>query len=76
MLVLGGIVGNLIDRMWLGAVIDFIELYIGKYHWPTFNIADAAICVGALLLSIDILKDPKGVEEAHSEERPKEGAVD
>jgi len=76
MLVLGGIVGNLIDRMWLGAVIDFIEIYIGKYHWPTFNIADAAICVGALLLSIDILRDPKGIEESHSEDRPKEGAID
>jgi signal peptidase II len=75
MLVLGGIIGNLIDRLWLGAVIDFIELYIEQYHWPTFNIADAAICVGALLLSIDILRDPKGVEEAHSE-RPKEGATD
>ncbi len=56
MFILGGIVGNLIDRLRLGVVIDFIEFYLGQYHWPTFNIADAAICVGAVLLGIDILK--------------------
>jgi signal peptidase II len=77
MLVLGGIIGNLIDRMWLGAVVDFIELYVGEYHWPTFNIADAAICIGAVLLSIDILNEPKSTtEDARSKERPKEGATD
>lgn len=57
---LGGIVGNLIDRVRLGVVIDFIEVYVGQYHWPTFNIADAAICVGAALLSLDIARDPSG----------------
>ena len=49
-LILGGAVGNLIDRILVGHVIDFIELYIGKYHWPVFNVADSAICVGAVLL--------------------------
>ncbi|MCS6883860.1 MAG: signal peptidase II [Acidobacteriota bacterium] len=53
---LGGIAGNLIDRFRLGAVIDFIELYIGQYHWPTFNIADTAICVGAVLIGIDTFR--------------------
>ena len=77
MLVLGGIIGNLIDRVRLGVVIDFIELYIGQYHWPTFNLADAAICVGALLLSVDILRESKdATESAHSDDQPKEGASD
>lgn len=59
MLVLGGIVGNLLDRLHLQVVIDFIEVYLGDYHWPTFNIADVAICAGAFLLSVDILLETK-----------------
>lgn len=51
-LVLGGAVGNLIDRIWHGHVIDFIELYYAQYHWPAFNIADSAITVGAIVLVI------------------------
>ncbi len=61
---LGGIVGNLIDRVRLGVVIDFIEVYVGQYHWPTFNIADAAICIGAVLLSLDIVRDPNDRRES------------
>ncbi len=49
-LVLGGAVGNLIDRLCLGQVIDFLDLYYGASHWPAFNIADSAISVGAALL--------------------------
>lgn len=49
-LVLGGALGNLWDRLTLGAVIDFIDLHYRGWHWPTFNIADSAITVGALLL--------------------------
>ena len=49
-LVLGGAVGNIIDRLYLGAVVDFLDFYIGKWHWPAFNIADSAICVGVALL--------------------------
>lgn len=45
-----GAVGNLIDRVTLGAVRDFIDLHWGQYHWPTFNVADMAICVGVTLL--------------------------
>lgn len=45
-LVLGGAVGNLIDRIRLGAVIDFLDFYIGSWHWPAFNVADIGICVG------------------------------
>jgi signal peptidase II len=54
-LVLGGAVGNLIDRLWLGHVIDFIQLYYKDFYWPAFNIADSAITVGAVLLVWDAL---------------------
>ncbi|OUR64182.1 signal peptidase II [Methylophaga sp. 42_25_T18] len=54
-LILGGAVGNLIDRVLLGYVVDFLDFYnyYGSYHFPAFNIADSAICVGAALLIID-----------------------
>ena len=53
-LVLGGALGNLIDRLRLGHVIDFIVLHYQHYAWPTFNMADSAICVGAAILVFDI----------------------
>ena len=49
-LVLGGAFGNLWDRLAKGAVVDFIDVYYGRYHWPAFNVADAAITTGALIL--------------------------
>lgn len=52
-LILGGAVGNVIDRFWLGQVIDFIQLYYDRWYWPAFNIADSAITVGAVLLVAD-----------------------
>ena len=52
---LGGAVGNLIDRLWLGYVIDFIQLYYSSFYWPAFNVADSAISVGAVLLIWDAL---------------------
>jgi len=54
-LLLAGILGNLTDRARLGYVIDFISLHAGQYHWPTFNIADASITIGALLLAYDVV---------------------
>ncbi len=48
-LILGGAVGNLIDRLWFGYVIDFIQVYYRDWYWPTFNIADSAITVGAVI---------------------------
>ncbi len=48
----GGAVGNLIDRIRLGSVVDFLDFYIGSYHWPAFNIADSAITVGVVLTLI------------------------
>jgi len=54
-LLLAGIVGNLTDRIRLGYVVDFIALHAGSYHWPTFNVADASITIGALLLAFDLV---------------------
>jgi signal peptidase II len=54
-LLLAGILGNLTDRARLGYVIDFIVLHAGSYHWPTFNVADASISIGALLLAYDLI---------------------
>lgn len=51
-LVIGGAIGNVIDRIRFGHVVDFIDVYYGASHWPAFNIADSAICVGAVLLII------------------------
>ena len=51
-LVLGGALGNVIDRVRIGAVIDFIDFHVGNWHWPAFNVADSAICVGAALLVV------------------------
>lgn len=48
-LIMGGALGNVIDRLWLGMVIDFIDLHAGNWHWPAFNVADSAVCVGAAL---------------------------
>ncbi len=57
-LILGGAIGNLIDRAIYGYVIDFIDVYYGSYHWPAFNIADSAITIGAFLLIYDTIKNP------------------
>ncbi len=54
-LLLAGIVGNLTDRIRLGFVVDFIDVQFGSWHYPTFNIADAAICIGAGLLMLDLV---------------------
>jgi signal peptidase II len=52
-LILGGAIGNVIDRLIHGYVIDFLDVYHGTYHWPAFNVADSAIVIGACLLIID-----------------------
>jgi signal peptidase II len=58
-LICGGAVGNLVDRLRLGEVIDFLDFYIGTYHWPAFNVADSAITIGACLLAISLFKPQK-----------------
>lgn len=52
-MILGGALGNLIDRVTFGYVVDFLDFYWGSYHFPAFNIADSAICIGAALLIFD-----------------------
>jgi signal peptidase II len=52
-LILGGAIGNLVDRLAYGYVIDFLDIYYGNWHWPAFNIADSAITVGVVLMLID-----------------------
>ena len=76
-LILGGATGNLVDRMFRGSVVDFLDFYIRGYHWYTFNLADSAIVVGAGLLLLDLLSgeaqnlDPKSASsESLSEPRP------
>jgi signal peptidase II len=55
-LILGGAIGNLIDRASYGYVVDFIDVYYKNYHWPVFNLADSAICLGAFLLFWDMVR--------------------
>jgi signal peptidase II len=55
-LVLGGAAGNLFDRLMWGRVTDFLEFYIGSFHWPTFNVADSCIVIGSGLLILELLK--------------------
>jgi signal peptidase II len=52
-LIVAGALGNGIDRLWLGQVIDFLDFFWGTYHWPAFNVADSAICVGVGCLLLD-----------------------
>ncbi len=54
-LIVGGALGNLVDRILIGAVIDFIDLHVAGWHWPAFNLADSAITVGAVLFVLDEL---------------------
>lgn len=58
-LVVGGACGNLIDRIRIGHVVDFLDFYISSYHWPSFNIADSAICIGMGVLTYMLIKYPQ-----------------
>jgi signal peptidase II len=58
-LILGGAIGNLIDRVRLGYVIDFLDVYYQQWHWPAFNIADSAITVGVMFLLLDMVVQAK-----------------
>lgn len=61
-LVIGGALGNVVDRLRFGAVADFLDFHIGGMHWPAFNVADSAITVGVLLLLADSLFDRRDTE--------------
>lgn len=58
-MILSGAIGNLIDRVRFGEVIDFLDVYLGTTHWPAFNIADSAISVGAFILFIHLIQQKK-----------------
>jgi signal peptidase II len=59
-LILGGALGNVLDRIMYGAVVDFIDVYYANWHWPAFNIADSAICIGVALLILSELRKSFG----------------
>ena len=56
-LILGGAVGNVIDRIWLGYVVDFIQVYYQQWYWPAFNVADSAISIGVVMIIIDSVRE-------------------
>lgn len=58
-LIIGGAFGNLLDRLRFGAVVDFLDFHVAGYHWPAFNVADAAVCIGATLLVIESMYEKK-----------------
>lgn len=58
-MIFSGAVGNLIDRVRLGEVIDFLDVHWYRHHWPAFNVADSLICVGVFLLAIDMILEEK-----------------
>ncbi len=60
--IIGGALGNLIDRILYGHVIDFLDFYLDNWHWPAFNVADSAIVLGAFLWVLDFLKKKEGGE--------------
>ena len=57
-LILGGALGNLIDRLRFGQVVDFLDFHAAGWHWPAFNVADSAICIGIALLFLDMRRKP------------------
>jgi signal peptidase II len=63
-LILGGAIGNLWDRVWLGKVVDFLLFFYKDWHWPAFNVADSAITVGAAILIVDSFTGAKRRSES------------
>jgi signal peptidase II len=62
-MILGGAVGNAIDRFAFGSVTDFLDFHLAGWHWPAFNVADIAICVGAACLVAGSFKLPAGTRD-------------
>ena len=62
-MILSGAVGNLIDRVRLGEVIDFLDVYWKSHHWPAFNVADSAICVGVAMLALDMFLEERRLKK-------------
>lgn len=64
--ILGGAIGNVVDRLQHGYVVDFLDFYIGTWHYPSFNVADIAICVGAVCLILDEILRARRAKKAQS----------
>ena len=69
-LIAGGVVGNLIDRIRLGYVVDFLDFHVGRHHWPAFNVADAAICLGVALYVLGSWRAEKETVKTKQVESP------
>lgn len=63
-MILGGAIGNLIDRVARGHVVDFLDFYVGPYHWPSFNVADIGICVGAGLVILAFYLEDRNASDS------------
>jgi signal peptidase II len=61
-LIMGGALGNLYDRVLVGTVTDFLDVYVNGYHWPAFNVADSAITIGTILVLLDLLQSSRRPE--------------
>ena len=70
-LIFSGALGNLIDRVRLGEVIDFLDVHWYDHHWPAFNVADSAICVGVFLLAIDMIQEERREKKARLDDQGK-----
>ncbi len=66
-LILGGALGNVIDRIWLGYVVDFIQIYYQQWYWPAFNIADSAISIGVAMIIIESIREYRTEKNKKSE---------
>ena len=66
-LILSGAIGNLIDRVRMGEVIDFLDVYWQSHHWPAFNVADSAICVGVAMLALDMFLEERRMNKTGEE---------
>jgi signal peptidase II len=64
-LILTGALGNLMDRIRLGEVVDFVDVYYGHYHWPAFNVADSMVCVGAAVLVWVLIREEKTADASN-----------
>lgn len=69
-LVIGGAVGNIVDRIRHGAVVDFLDFHLYGYHWPAFNIADSIIFLGVVLLLLDSILEARNANPTHQDETP------
>ena len=68
LMVLSGVIGNSIDRLWRGEVVDFLDCYIKNSHWPAFNVADCAICIGIGIYTVSVLLRPAPEKLAETSE--------